>query len=79
MTSCAIMLLLKCFLTQSIFFSDLIDTISVLAHNHLCDSFYIRKRQIWKVESEKGNNEFLKMLVWQNRNFGNPDLVVKKV
>lgn len=47
------------FFDSVIFLSNLIDTILVLAHNHLCDSFYIRKSQIWKVESEKDNNEFL--------------------
>lgn len=50
------------------FFSNLRDTILVLAHKHLCDSFYIRKSQIWKVESEKDNNEFLRdARVWKNR------------
>lgn len=53
---------------DSVNFSNLIDTILVLTHNHLCDSFYIRKSQILKVESEKDNNEFLRdARVWQNR------------
>lgn len=50
------------------YFLNLIDTILVLTHNHLCDSFYIRKSQILKVESEKDNKEFLRdARVWQNR------------